>query len=210
MKRFILPCITGVCLLAACATHHPQPSISSHDSLAEQDSLARKDSGKTPFFFPVADYLKSEIRRVDSLPVALKLFTTRAGHTDSAFISVAEFDKLARQFLPAELEDGSFEKKFTETSFIDNASRNATFTYSTTDNSLPLQRVDVLTVPGTSSNHVKSIYLEKDRTAGDSVILQKLYWNGQERLQIVTMIRIHGMDPKEQLTSVVWGIREDD
>jgi hypothetical protein len=203
MKRFILPCLAGACLLVACTTHHPQPAPSSKDSLAGQDS------GRTPFF-PIADYLKSEIRRVDSLPVAFKLFTTRAGHTDSAFISVAEFNMLARQFLPAELENASFEKKFTESSFIDNATGSATFTYSTTDNSLRLQRVDVLTVPGANANHVKSIYLEKDRMAGDSAIRQKLYWKGEESLQIVTMVRIKGMDPEEQVISVVWGSGEDD
>ncbi len=65
------------------------------------------------------------------------------------------------QFVVPEFRNGQFEKDFTETSFIDNATQAATFTYSTTDKDLPLQRVDVITVPHGANHQMKSVYLER-------------------------------------------------
>jgi hypothetical protein len=203
MNRLLFPGIAGACLLAACANHHPQPAT------PVQDTLTGSDTSST-LFFPVVDYLRSEIRHIDSLPVALKRYTTRQGKKDSAFISVAEFNALAEEFLTPDLGDSYFKKHYTEASFVDNTTGTITFTYSTADKNLPIQRVDVVTVPGTRSSKVKSIYLEKIRTAGDSATLQKLYWNSRRDFQIVSMVRIKGGNPEEQLTSVVWGDNEDD
>lgn len=203
MNRFILSGLIGVCLFTACASHHPQPAPS------VQDTLTAPDTSNTPFF-PILDYLRSEIRHIDSLPVALKRYTTRQGNKDSAFIGVAEFNTLAQEFVTPALENGYFKKHYTEASFMDNTTGTITFTYSTTDKTLPIQRVDIVTVPGTRSSKVKTVYLEKIRTTGDSAILQKLYWNSRQDFRIVTMIRIKGGNPEDQLTSVVWGDSEDD
>ena len=95
----------------ACVNH--QPAVVSHDSLPGADS-APKNS-----FFPVADYLETEILNVDSTPVALVCYRTSNNRTDSAFISPPEFNTLALQFLPSEIRDGALERNFTESSFGD-------------------------------------------------------------------------------------------
>jgi hypothetical protein len=198
MKFPIVLCLAGATLLGACSNHQ-QPTPSQSDSSARPDSGTAKNA-----FFPVADFLEAEIRSVDSSLLALKKFTIRNGHTDSVFLKVPEFNQLALQFVPQELADGSFENNFSETAFQDKATHSITFTYSPSNPNSELQRVDVLTVPGTRSQQVKSVYLEKVRKSGDSVILQKLFWRTQRNFEIATLIQVKGIQTGEEQVRVVW------
>ena len=149
--------------------------------------------------------------RVDSIPRAMTKYTTRDGKTDSGYIQLSEFNKLALQFLLPEFKDGSFEKNFTETAFMDKSTQSVTFTYSTDNKDLSLQRADVQTTPttGARANQVRSIYLEKSRVSGDSVILQKMYWQAGRNFSVVSLIRVKGQTPIQQQLRVVWDTDED-
>lgn len=202
MKYFVVLCLAGAFFPAACGNHKQSVDPS------KQDSQQQTDSSKSSFF-PVAEFLETEILHVDSVPLALRKYTTVNGKTDSAFIDVPEFNKLALQFLPAGLHDGSFEKNFTENSFMDKSTSSIMFTYSTTVKDQPLRRVDVQTVAGNASQQVKSIYLEKDRVSGDSLILEKLYWRAGKSFQVMTMTTVKGKPPVEQKVKVIWDDDEE-
>jgi len=186
-------------LFAACG-HSSQPKVS-----AQQDSADASNP-----FFPVTDYLEAEILSVDSTPTALIKYVTHKGRTDSSFISVPEFNTLALQFLPPEIRDSHWERHFTETSFSDKATRTITFTYSPRDSSAEVQRVDVLTTPGRKAQEVRSIYIEQNHRAGDSVIMRKMLWKSKISFQIVTLTHVKGQHPDEQQVKVVWGSEEED
>jgi hypothetical protein len=210
MKNFALVCLAGawVCF-NACAHHGQQPAPGQQDSNSIKGFLTDKDSARNPFF-PVGDYLETEIMRVDSFPIATMKYTIRNGRTDSGYIQLTEFNELARQFLLPEFKDGSFEKNYTENSFADGATQSVSFTYSPADQSLPLQRVDVVTASGTQGNLVKSIYIERTRAAGDSVILQKMYWQAGRNFQIISLIRVKDQPPVQQQIRVVWNSEVED
>lgn len=197
MKNVVLACITGGWLFfAACANRH-QPSTPSSDSLSNPDSTS------VPFL-PIADLLGSEIRQIDSTPLAIWKFVIEKGHKDSVLLKPAEFQALATQFLVPEFRDGSFQKDFTESSFIDNATRDATFTWSTTVSDLPLQRVDVIVSPRGTAHQLKSVYLERTRVSGDSTIHEKMIWQAGKRFQISSLIRINHQSPVERQLIVIW------
>jgi hypothetical protein len=198
MNKFVFACIAGATLFCTACTQHPHPNSS-----VRTDSLSHSDTAGNSYF-PIADVLESEIRDVDSTPVAIKKITITNGRKDSAFIKPAEFNTLAMQFLPPELRDGRFQKEFTETSFIDNATNTATFTYSTTNQDLPLQRVDVVATPQGASHHVQSVYMEQTRVAGDSSILDKMYWRAGRRFQVISLIRVKGRPPVQRQVIVSW------
>src|SRR5580658_7744629 len=161
MKKFALAWLTGAWLLCAACGRHPQTS-----STPTTDTLSRPDTAGT-VFFPVADVIESEILQIDTIPVAIRKSITGNGHTDSGFIKPAEFHALAMQFVVPEFRNGQFQKDFTETSFIDNATRAATFTYSPTSRDLPLTRVDVVATPHGAEHEMKTIYMERTRVSGD-------------------------------------------
>jgi hypothetical protein len=201
MKYFALLYLAGAIFLTACG-YHQQPADTS-----KQDSLSLADSGRN-VYLPVAEYLEAEILHVDSVPLALKRYRTLNGKTDSAFIQVPEFNQLALQFLPPGLHDGSFEKNFTESSFADQSTQSIMFTYSTKLSDQSLRRVDVQTITGNGHQKIQSIYLEKNHTSGDSLILEKMYWRTGKSFQIMTMTTVKGKPPVEQQLKVVWDDEE--
>jgi hypothetical protein len=203
MKLFVVLCLAGGFFLGACG-NHKRPA-----DLTRQDSPLQADSNKNAFF-PVAEYLESEILYVDSVPLALRKYNIGNGRTDSALIQVPEFNKLALQFLPPDLHNGNFEKSFTESSFMDKTTQSVTFSYSTALNDLALRRVDVQTSVSYGSQKVKSIYLETSRHSGDSLILQKMYWRAGRSFQVMTITSMKGKAPMEQQLKVVWGDEEDE
>jgi hypothetical protein len=145
---------------------------------------------KVKAYFPVLDFIKSEIRYIDSLPVGIMRYNTRNGVTDSSYIKLEEFHQLANEFLSPVLVKEKFESEFTETSFFDNTTQYASFLYSTTNKKLPVQRVDVLAKPeDVVYNKVKSIYIEKLLEKADTSIVQKLYWKAGQNFQINTEMR---------------------
>lgn len=203
MKNFALVCIAGSWLFCnACTGHARQPLSNQPDSVVHHDSAGSD-------FFPVAEVLESEILYVDSTPLALHKFVTLDGRTDSSLIGLPEFNALAKQFVVPEFHDGSFEKDFAESSFMDRSTHEVTFTYSPTNRDLPLRRIDVIATPQGAVHQMKSIYLERSRVSGDSVILQKLFWRAARSLEIVSLIRVKGKAPVEQQLKVVWDAGED-
>jgi hypothetical protein len=184
-------------------------SISCHDPIKENTSSANTtDSTKTEEkkdYFPVQDYIKSEIAYVDSLPLRIVKYTVHNGKKDSVFLKQAEFDQLAQQFLDSAMEKNSFEKNFSENSFMDQTSQSVTFTYSKKDNQPGLRRIDVLASPEAGADKVKSIYIEKTVVVNDSPFIQKMYWKSRRNFQVVTMSSI-ATQPASQL-KVVWDER---
>jgi hypothetical protein len=202
MKYLAVLCLAGTLLLGACVNH--QPVVPVRDSIPSTDSIRKNN------FFPVADYLQTEILTVDSTPAALVRYRTSGHQTDSAFISPPEFDKLALQFLPPEVRDTSLAQHFKESSFADKTTGSITFSYTPIDRDNALQRVDVQTAQGRNAQEVKNIYMEIRRVTGDSIVLQKMLWAAKRRFQIVTLTSIKGGQQQEQQLKVVWNDRGTD
>jgi len=162
----------------------------------------------TEVFFPVADYLKSEIREVDSLPVAITKYTIQNKHTDSSYIKMEEFHQLAKEFLPDELNIENFQKNFSENSFFDQTTGSSTFTYSTKNDQLELQRVDVIAEPTGGYDKIKSVYMEKVSNLKDTVIVKKLFWVSRKNFQIITERRRGSAEPEVTQIKVLWNYWE--
>jgi hypothetical protein len=164
-----------------------------------------KDEEAKKNYFPVIDFMKSEISIVDSTPIALLKYDIRDNHSDSSYIKRPEFNQVAMEFLPSELDSPYFQQHFTESSFFDQTSKSITFTYSSKDSTSGLHRVDVLATPQSDgSSKVKSIYMEKTIDKKDTFILKKLYWVSQKSFFIITITHPIGQNPVTQQLKVVW------
>lgn len=188
---FLVGSFASSLFLAIACTSPPPPPVQKEDSA-------------TTSFLPVTDYLRAEISYVDSTPLAIRKYTTRDNRADSAFIQPGEFNRLSEEFLAPELETALFSKNFTENSFMDKTTGYLSFTYSTRNKALSLQRVDVLAAPGTSADKIKSIYLEKVFPAGDTTVVKKMFWQTGRSFQIFTSLRLPGKAPLENQLKVVW------
>lgn len=190
----LLKCIPFV-LFIGCNNAGTQP-VTTKDA----DSTNKEKS-----YFPVLDYIKSEIRLVDSLPVGIMKYITQNGTTDSGYIKTDEFHQLADEFLAPVLNKETFENKFSESSFFDNTTKYSSFLYTADDKSLLVQRVDVLARPeDVVYNKVKSVYMEKTFQRSDSSFVQKLYWKAGQNFQINTEITTARPAVINTQVKVVW------
>jgi hypothetical protein len=183
-----------------CSCHEPD-----QQQATNENTTPKTDTTKA--YIPVNDYLRGEMRTIDSLPVGILKRLTIGNKTDSGFIQPAEFRQLSAQFLTPELEKGKFEQTFTESSFFDQSTELLTFTYASTDPASTVRRVDVLISPSLALDKVKSIYIEKAWKSNDTAINSKLYWKSGTSFQVVTeKLAAQQLLPLEQL-KVIWDPR---
>ena len=169
MKKLVL--IVMGCYLFGCNNNAQQTSM-------EQDNQD---------FFPVNSFLRGQVYEVDSLKLPVYKYSTVDNKTDSVLLSSEEFDFLAEEFMKADINDPAIKKFYKETSFADQSIPNITFTYSTLNKDLPLQRLDVIIRSGpVSDDRVQSIYLEKIHKSGDTLLVRKLYWKTGKNFQIIS------------------------
>lgn len=187
--------ISVVILLVGCNnTNTPTPSTKAIDS-----------STVAKVHFPVLDFLLSEIRYVDSLPVGIMKYTTENGVTDSNYIKPEEFHRLAQQFVSPALKKETFEKEFSESSFFDNTTQYASMVYSTNNRKLEVKRVDVLSkAEDVVYNKVQSIYIEKHSEKDDTSIIDKLYWKAGQNFQVTTELQTPKSETITKQIKVVW------
>ena len=159
-------------------------------------------------YFPVQDYIKGEIAYVDSFPMKMMKFSNRNGHKDSSLIKLAEFDRLSAEFLDPQLEKSNLEKDFSESSFLDQTSQSLTFTYSRKKSQDGIRRIDVLAAQDPAHDKVKSVYIEKVNTSGDSTILKKMFWQSKKNFQILTVTQIGQQPDIINQSKVVWDNRQ--
>lgn len=172
---------------------------------APKVSSVTDSTQKAKEYFPVLDYIKSEIRYVDSLPVGIMKYTTENGITDSAYIKTEEFHELSREFLPDALTKKTFENEFLENSFFDNTTQYSSFLYTSINENIQLRRVDVLVkAENVIYNKVNSIYLEKWIEKTDTSVMQKLLWKAGRNFQINTEIHTGNNKVSSKQVKVVW------
>jgi PBP1b-binding outer membrane lipoprotein LpoB len=155
-------------------------------------------------FFPLQDFIRGEITNVDSLPIGILKYSVHDNKTDSSYIKPAEFNRLAQEFLPPELDSNVFKREFSESSFYDETTKSLTFTYSTKNKSLQLQRADILATLGDRFAKVKSVYMENVDKMHDTNILKKMFWQAGKSFQVISSINRAGKASGSSQMKVVW------
>jgi hypothetical protein len=199
MKKYFAPVFSIALLIVACKNEPKKNSIEN----APEEKVPEKKK-----YFPVTDFIKKEIRYVDSLPLAIIKYNIESNKSDSVFIKPKEFNSIAQEFLPAQLFSPSFEEDFTETSFMDETTQSVTFTYSTPKKNEELRHVDVLVKPTPGLKKVKSVYMEKIINKNDTLIIKKMIWKARRNFNIITSIQPLGQKAVIKQLKIVWDDRD--
>lgn len=176
------------------------------DDKTDETTPAALDSKQ---YFPVRDFLKSEIRYVDSLPGGIKMYEVKDGRTDSSYIDAATFDRLALEFIPPDIDSASLHQHFEEQSFFDNSVNASTFIYSARSGNPVINRIHVLSSPDAAYDKVTSIFMEKMVEANDSLTLKKMSWKPGKEFTINSEIRFRDNTPIQRQLRVVWDSWEE-
>jgi hypothetical protein len=177
MKYIVFALFAGL-LMAACKnTPSPTPAIQ-----PPEDSLVTKD------FFPVSEYIGGQLTvLIDSFRYPLTKIVTISTKSSLSAVTDEEFRQLAQDFRLPDINDPAIKKFYTETNIADQSSASVTLNYSTTNSSLPLQKVEVyIQADPVANDKVSGIYMEKFFTRNDTSFNQKLYWKTAKNMQVIT------------------------
>ena len=172
-----------------------------------QDQQQKADQNKNNFF-PVTQYLFGQLSELDSLPVTPLKITSMNGKTDSVWLKREEIRSFVRPFLTPVIDSISWNKYFTEKSFLDQTINAFTFSYDPIKqlpDSIELKRWDVYVDPAT--NMVKRIYIVKQLNTMPPQTIQ-LIWKQGYYCKITTVTEKAGLPPQIKEEQLIWNFNE--
>jgi|GEM_PF-2011192 len=169
-------------------------------------SCKNKKLDSTKAYFSVVDYLKAEVKKIDSLPLHFKKITTVENTNDTSVISNNEFHKYANQFL--NLPDiASYDKMddYNEANDFDEVLNNVLLMYTAKRDDEIVRNQTIMMQPDDIGNtHVKTILVTTLQTNKDSMVVKNMTWHIDKRFQIVTKTNKTGQPEKISTTVISW------
>ena len=161
-----------------------------------------KKLDSTKAYFSVVDYLKAEVKNMDTLPLHFTKITTIDRISDTARVTRDEFHKYAQEFVtipdiasPDKMDD------YTESNDFDELLNNVLLMYTGKNEDDIVKNETVMMQPDESGNtHVKTLLIHTISHEEDVVVEKEMTWHVQKRFQIVTKAR--KPDQPERITTV--------
>jgi hypothetical protein len=160
------------------------------------------ETSDTVTFFPVNLYIQGQMVKVDSFATSIYKITIAGNNRDSAAITKQEFRQLAQPFLEYDISSKQLHKFYKENDFIDATTKSIIFNFTAMDSTLPLRSIDVLM--DSTGTQLKNIFISKEKSAGDSTIVEKDGWKNGESFFINRSIQKGDNAATMQRTVVVW------
>ncbi len=153
-------------------------------------------------YYPLNDYIRQQVVNVDTTPYYVYRVLLVNGKKDSVTINRVVFDSLAKGFILPELEENTLKKHFTESVYADESTESITLTYTPKDSNGTVQNAMVLL--DTASQNVKWIFINTLQNKGDSTIIQKMGWKGDESCYINRSVSYADGKKREMQLNIVW------
>ena len=126
-------------------------------------------------YFPFSSFLETELKNIDSLPVAIFKYHTANGKTDTTIIEKKEFREITRGLLFIDLQNEKINTHYKELVLEDTDIKNISINYTTQNEALPIKSIQINTTTGTTQ--VRSIYVERTDAIDETIIIRKMLWN---------------------------------
>jgi hypothetical protein len=192
--KFLLPAL--IVMVVACKHKSNNEPVASVPN--SQDSVSAGS------FLPVAEFIKSDITRVDSFSGGILRKANTNGKKDSSYIQLPQFHQLANQFLLPELDSASFHEHFTESSMMDETTEMLNFIYTPKQADWPLRKVMVYISPATTGDKVNRIYMEREFNRGDTAFHQKFTWKTGAYFYIISLQQPNHGPAVTSMEKVIW------
>ena len=169
-------------------------------------SCKNKKYDSTKAYFSVTDFLGSQVKHMDSLPLQFTKIATVDSTSDSSKISKEEFHKYAKQFLDLpDISSSGRMDDYRETNDFDETLNNVLLIYTPKSPDQQVQNETVMMEPDELGNtHVKTILVHTIQNEKDSSIEKNMTWHIDKRFQIVTKINKANQPEKINTVVVKW------
>ena len=153
-------------------------------------------------FYPVGNFIRSQLIYLDSVPLAILKYTTINHVTDTSIAEKKDFKAVAAAFMTPDISSPEIVPQYEETSFIDATLGTITLTYAPRNEKAVIRKADILLKQENTA--AKTIYIEKCFTGADSTVTQKMLWTANRNCQIITLVQKEGQPEDIMLERYVW------
>jgi len=163
------------------------------------------DSAEVVSIFPVTNFLKGQLREIDSMDVTPLRTITSNGKTDSTWLKREDIRPAAAIFLTPLIDSASMYSLFSEKSFLDQTINSYTFSYDPKvklPDSIKLTHWDVYMSPQT--NTVTRIYMVKENVENNTDVINQLTWFANKWFSIRTITQQKGKQPEVKEEKMIW------
>lgn len=165
-----------------------------------------KKLDSTKAYFSVVDFLKAEVKKMDSLPLRFTKTATVDGSSATNEITREEFHKYAREFLdipdiasPDNMDD------YSEINDFDESLNNVLLMYISKKGTGSVKRETIMMEPDELGNtHVKTILIRTVDTEKEVTVTREMTWHIDKRLQIVTKNNEPNQPEKISTVAINW------
>lgn len=164
MKSFILACI--VCMMAVACSNSKEES---------KNLVATAD---TTSFYPIASYIKDQVKYFDSLGVRFSVATTEGTLKDSISSQLAAIMPMIQSFMEADISDSIQKINYKESVFRDAGTASLNINYTPLNTSVPIRNIDILMDDQTSI--IKRLFIRKQFQSKDTTSIEQLSWKTNE------------------------------
>ena len=187
MKRSILRLLSLMILI----------SCNSSDPVKKNEDLDKT-------FFPIAGTILTELKNIDSLPIAIIKYTVSGNLKDTTIMKKEEMKAVADQLIKPDISQPDYKKYYKETVFMDNTTNTITMSYDTEDEKPEVRKIEV--VIDANNQRVKTIYVEKLAQHDDSSMLKKMIWTTGKNLQVISIMNKKSEPESVKMEKYEWGI----
>jgi hypothetical protein len=169
-------------------------------------SCKNKKLDSTKAYFSAVDYLKAEVKKIDTLPMSFIKITNSESTSDTSVTTKDQFNKYAREFtnIP-DIASVDNMDHYTETNDFDEILNNVLLMYSAKKQDDVVRNETIMMQPDDMGNtHVKTILISTFKQDKDSSIEKNLTWHIDKRFQIVTKTNKPGQIEKISTTIISW------
>ena len=169
-------------------------------------SCKNKKLDSTKAYFSVVDYLNTEVKKMDTLPLHFTKITTVDSTSDTVAITKKEFHQYAEEFLNLpNIASTDKMDDYTETNDFDEILNNVLLIYSAKKTDDEVRSETIMMQPDDEGNtHVKTILATTVDNGKDSTIEKNLAWHIDKRFQIVTKTSKPNQPEKINAVVISW------
>lgn len=165
---------------------------------------ACNSSSEEKTYFPITAFLKEEIARIDSLPIAIILTRENKGNLDTSIVDKKDFRTLAMSLIGIDLQEKKYKKNYQELVLEDVQLGNITISYTTENTDLPIRKIELYI--DANSNKIKNIFAERQEKEGEQLLTKKILWTAATELMVNTSHYQNGELLDNRTERYNWGI----
>jgi len=164
MKPLIIACV--VCMMAAACSN------------SKEDTKNLVATTDTTSFYPLASFIKDQVKYFDSTGVKFSVVTTEGAIKDSITSQLASIMPMIQSFMEADISDSVQKINYKESVFRDAGTASLNINYKPTNTSVPIRNIDILMDDQTSI--IKRLFIRKQFRSKDTTSTEQLSWKTNE------------------------------